>query len=96
MDGTDFFAAILAAIVWVVVLRIGHRMHRQEIETGHPPRGTDVLIFGMVGLGGALFYFGYGHPFWSDLLATLTGLLLGGGIAHFAFRGLAALRERRR
>lgn len=96
MDGFVFLAAIVAAIIAVIVLSIGHRMHRQEMETGAPPRGSDLLLFALIGLGSALYFWGYDRPFWSDLMAILTGLLLGGGLAHFALRGLAALRKRRR
>lgn len=97
-DPLSFPAAIVATIIAILVVKWGNSMHRAELSAGDgkEPKGYNRFLLVTIG-GGALLYFTSGSsPFLYHLSNILIGMLIGGGLVHFALRGLSALRSHQR
>lgn len=85
----------VAALIAIAVIAWGIKLHREEMETGAEARGFNWFLILTVGPGFVVWLWFLDHPFLGDLIMTLTGLLMGGGVVFLAGHFARLLRQAR-
>ena len=92
MDPLNFPTAIVTTVIALSVVLASRKIARDQLQTGRKGP-SDLFLFACVGAGGLIFYFRDAHPFIWNLMANLTGMLIGVGVVWAVIHGANALRR---
>lgn len=84
MDSFDGAAAFVATLCVIAFIAVSRRNDAEERRYGRSSFLTTCLLFGLLGFAAYGFFFHIDHPFWGDVLASVSG-----GFAALALAFLA-------
>lgn len=84
MDSFDGIAAFVATLLVIAFIAVSRRTDAEERLYGRSSFLTSVLFFAMMGAGVYGFFYRLDHPFWGDVLASVSGGFAALGLAFLA------------